>query len=160
VLLLVYGFQKCRFLFSCTRLAANSCSNCRLSTKLSSGQSESHITTGDQSVSHSWCQAPSWARNQIFVTVRQLRFRLCGASSLTRIRVCHLLRSKSVLNAIYIYNFTCRHSTVSCQESGCLWVPTVYSFTPNSNIHMYSMYNIYKACISLGLVQQTMPWIM
>jgi hypothetical protein len=34
----------------------------------------SQITTDGQSVNQSWCQAPFGARNQIFVTVRQLRF--------------------------------------------------------------------------------------
>jgi hypothetical protein len=39
----------------------------------SSGQSQSHIATDDQSVSKSWCRAPSGAHDQIFITVRQLR---------------------------------------------------------------------------------------
>jgi hypothetical protein len=37
-------------------------------------QSQSHITTDSQSASQSWCQAPSGAQDQIFVTVRHLRF--------------------------------------------------------------------------------------
>jgi hypothetical protein len=36
--------------------------------------SQSHITTDGQSASQSWCQAPSGAKDQIFVTVRHLRF--------------------------------------------------------------------------------------
>jgi hypothetical protein len=32
-------------------------------------QSQSHIATDGQSVSKSWCQAPSWAYDQIFCTV-------------------------------------------------------------------------------------------
>jgi hypothetical protein len=36
-------------------------------------QSQSHIVTDGQSVSKSWCWAPSEARDQIFITVWQLR---------------------------------------------------------------------------------------
>jgi hypothetical protein len=53
-------------------------------------QSRSHITTDGQSVSKSWCRAPSAAYDQIFVTVWQLRSCWCGALSLTRGRVCRL----------------------------------------------------------------------
>jgi hypothetical protein len=74
-------------------------------------QIHSQVTIDGQSASQFWCQAPSEAQDQIFVNVRQLRFCQCGAPSLTRGRVCHLVRSKSVVYVIYIYNFTCRHST-------------------------------------------------
>jgi hypothetical protein len=46
--------------------------------------------TVSQSVSKSWCPAPSGAHDQIFVTVWQLRSCFCGAPSLMRGRVCHL----------------------------------------------------------------------
>jgi hypothetical protein len=36
-------------------------------------QSQSHIATDDQSVSKSWCQAPSGAQGQILITLWQLR---------------------------------------------------------------------------------------
>jgi hypothetical protein len=56
-------------------------------------QSQSHVTTDGQSTSQSWCQAPSGGQYQIFDTVRQLRFRRCGAPSLLRgqsvIYCCH-----------------------------------------------------------------------
>jgi hypothetical protein len=42
--------------------------------KSSHSPSQTHITTDGQSVSQSWCQAPPGAQDQIFVTVRQLRF--------------------------------------------------------------------------------------
>jgi hypothetical protein len=29
---------------------------------------------------------------------------------------------------------------VSCQESGSLWIPTIYSFTCNSNIYAHYQY--------------------
>jgi hypothetical protein len=80
-------------------------------------QSQSHVTTHAQSASQSWCQAPSAAQDQIFVTVRQFRFCRCGAPSLTRGRVCYLPRWKSVVHVIYIYNFTYRHSTYSFIKS-------------------------------------------
>jgi hypothetical protein len=56
---------------------------------------QSHITTDGQSASQPWCQAPSGAQGQIFVTVRHLRVCRCGSLFLTRGRVCHLSRSQS-----------------------------------------------------------------
>jgi hypothetical protein len=53
-------------------------------------RSQNYVTTDDQSASLSWCQAPSGAQNQIFVTVGRLRVCRCGALSLMRGRVCHL----------------------------------------------------------------------
>jgi hypothetical protein len=44
-------------------------------------QTQSHITTGGLSASLSWCQTRSRSKDQIFVTVRQLRFCLWGALS-------------------------------------------------------------------------------
>jgi hypothetical protein len=37
-------------------------------------QSERHIATNGQSVSKSWCRAPSGAHDQIFITIWQLRY--------------------------------------------------------------------------------------
>jgi hypothetical protein len=53
-------------------------------------QSQSHIATDGQSMSKSWCRAPSVAHDQIFITLWQLRSCFCGAPSLTRGRVCLL----------------------------------------------------------------------
>jgi hypothetical protein len=53
-------------------------------------RSRSHIATDGQSVSMSWCRAPSGDRDQIFITVWQSRCCFCGAPSLTRGRVCLL----------------------------------------------------------------------
>jgi hypothetical protein len=53
-------------------------------------------------VSVSWCRAPSGAHDQIFVTVWQLLYCLCGAPSLAGRQICHLLvtmcSSKSVVS--------------------------------------------------------------
>jgi hypothetical protein len=49
-------------------------------------------------VSQSWCRAPSGAHDQIFITVWQSRYCLCGAPSQTRGRVC--LLSVSLLAVI------------------------------------------------------------
>jgi hypothetical protein len=46
-----------------------------------------------QSVSKSWYRTTSGARDQIFITVWQLRSYFCGALSLTRGRVCRLSES-------------------------------------------------------------------
>jgi hypothetical protein len=43
-----------------------------------------------QSVSQSWCRAPSGAHDQMFLLVWKLLSCPCGAPSLTRGRVCHL----------------------------------------------------------------------
>jgi hypothetical protein len=56
-------------------------------------QSQSHIATDSQSISKSWCRAPSVAHDQIFITVWQLRSCFCGAPSLRRGRVCLLYTS-------------------------------------------------------------------
>jgi hypothetical protein len=52
--------------------------------------SPSHIATDGQSVSKSWCRAPSGAHDKIFITVWHFRSCFCGAPSLTRGRVCLL----------------------------------------------------------------------
>jgi hypothetical protein len=41
-----------------------------------------------QSISKSWCRAPSGTHDQIFITLWQLQTCFCGAPSLTRGRVC------------------------------------------------------------------------
>jgi hypothetical protein len=70
-------------------------------------------------------------------TTRQLRFCFCGAPSLTRGRVCHVLgsvdSSKSTVRIYKYLHFTC--------------------FTLQEYI-----YNIYKASVSPGQVQQIMPY--
>jgi hypothetical protein len=62
--------------------------NCQPST--SSAQNQSHFMTNDQSVSPSWCRAPSGAHDQILISVWHLLFCQCQVSSLMRGRVCHL----------------------------------------------------------------------
>jgi hypothetical protein len=54
-------------------------------------QSQSHVTTDGQSVSQSWCRAPSRTHDQILVLYNDY-CGLCplGAPSLTRGWVCHL----------------------------------------------------------------------
>jgi hypothetical protein len=53
-------------------------------------QSQSHITTDDQSDSESWFRAPSGAHDQMLITVWQLLFCRYRAPLLTISRVCHL----------------------------------------------------------------------
>jgi hypothetical protein len=53
-------------------------------------ESDIYIATDSQSISKSWCRAPSAAHDQIFITLWQLRSSFCGAPSLTRGRVCLL----------------------------------------------------------------------
>jgi hypothetical protein len=67
-----------------------------------SSQSQSHIATDgrsvSQSVSQSWCRAPSEAHDQIFITVWQLQSSYCGVPSLTRGRACILSESLSAVS--------------------------------------------------------------
>jgi hypothetical protein len=58
--------------------------------------------TVSQSVSQSWCQAPSGAHDQIFITVWHLRYCFCGASSLRRGRVCHLYMLLALASAVFL----------------------------------------------------------
>jgi hypothetical protein len=56
----------------------------------SQSQSQSHTATDGQSISKSWCWAPSGAHDKIFIIVWQLRSCFRGAPSLTRGQVCRL----------------------------------------------------------------------
>jgi hypothetical protein len=64
--------------------------------------SPSHIATDGQSVSKSWCQAPSEAHDQIFITVWQLRSCFCGAPSLTRGWACHLYMLLALASSVFL----------------------------------------------------------
>jgi hypothetical protein len=78
-------------------------SNCRTNSRI---QSQTYVTTDGQSVSLSWCQAPSGVQDQNFVTVRQLPVSSCGLPSLTRGRVCRLqllLSLASEVSACHLY---------------------------------------------------------
>jgi hypothetical protein len=63
--------------------------------------SHSHIATIDQSASQSWCQALPGLQDQIFVTVKQLRYCRCGAPSLTRGQVIY--RCLKIGNTCHLY---------------------------------------------------------
>jgi hypothetical protein len=65
-------------------------------------QSQSYIATDGQSVSKSWCWAPSGAYDQIFITVWQLRSCWCVALSLTRGRVCRLQLLLGLASAVIL----------------------------------------------------------
>jgi hypothetical protein len=65
-------------------------------------QSQSHIVTDSQSVSKSWCLAPSGAHDQIFITLWQLRSCFCGAPSLTRGRISLLYKLLALARAVFL----------------------------------------------------------
>jgi hypothetical protein len=111
-------------------------------------QSQSYFMTNGQSACLSRCQVASGDQDQIFVTLRQLRVCLCWVPSLTRGRVCLLQLLLTLVNAVisttvsisctchlYLQFYMSAFYIASCQESGSLWTPTIYSFTCN-------MYNI------------------
>jgi hypothetical protein len=74
----------------------------RKSTDSSQSQSQSHIATNGQSISKSWCRAPSEAHDQIFITVWQLRPCFCGAPSLTRAWVCLLYMLLALVSVVFL----------------------------------------------------------
>jgi hypothetical protein len=67
-----------------------------------SSQSQIYVSIDGQSVSWSWCQAPSWARDQIFITVTRLRICWSRAPSLTRGRVCRLRPLLALASAVIL----------------------------------------------------------
>jgi hypothetical protein len=70
--------------------------------------------TYGQSASQSWCQAPSGARGQNYITVRQLLFCRCWAPYLTRGRVCQRVHSQLYMSLI----FTNLHLGILRRQSG------------------------------------------
>jgi hypothetical protein len=74
----------------------------RTDTKFCRSRSRSHIATDGQSVSKSWCRAPSGVHDQIYITVWQLRSCFCGAPSLTRGRVCLLNILLALASAVFL----------------------------------------------------------
>jgi hypothetical protein len=58
-------------------------------------QSQSHMTTDGQSVSKSWCRAPSGAHESY-------SFHFCGAPSLTRGRFCLLYVQLALTSAVFL----------------------------------------------------------
>jgi hypothetical protein len=59
-----------------------------------------HIAIDGQSVSKSWCRAPSGAHDHIFITVWHLRSCFRGVPSLTRGQVCLLYMLLSLASAV------------------------------------------------------------
>jgi hypothetical protein len=109
---------------------------------------------------------PSEAHDQIFVTVRQLLFCRCGAPSLTRGRVCRLqlllyLSSTVIFTAVIVSRTCYLHSQfyisafyiVTCQESGSLWTPKIYTSTCNSGIYVCTVYT------RLGIADHALPHV-
>jgi hypothetical protein len=60
------------------------------------------MATDGQSISKSWCRAPSGAHDQIFVIVWQLRSCFCEAPSLTRGQVCLLYMLLALASAVLL----------------------------------------------------------
>jgi hypothetical protein len=69
---------------------------------LPASRSRSHIATDGQSVSKSWCRAPSGDHDQIYITVWQLRSCFCGAPSLSRGWVCLLYMLLTLASAVIL----------------------------------------------------------
>jgi hypothetical protein len=63
---------------------------------------QSYIATDGQSVSKSWCRAPSGAHDRIFIAVWQLQSCFCGAPCLTRGRVCLLYTLLALVRAVFV----------------------------------------------------------
>jgi hypothetical protein len=97
LLLLLLGFQIVSGLNCSNSLLINSLSSTqhsghptRNSYSPDRTQNQNYDTTDGQSASLSLCQAPRDVQDQIFVTSRELRVRICRPPSLKRGRVCPL----------------------------------------------------------------------
>jgi hypothetical protein len=67
----------------------------------SQSHSQSYIATDGQSITKSLCRAPSGARDQIFITLWQLRSYFCGLPFLTRGRVCFLYMQLALASVVF-----------------------------------------------------------
>jgi hypothetical protein len=67
-----------------------------------SSQSQNHIATDGQSISKSWCRAPSGAHDPIFINLWQLRSCFCGGPSLTGGRVCFIYMLLVLASVIFL----------------------------------------------------------
>jgi hypothetical protein len=65
-------------------------------------QSQSYIATDGQSISKSWCRAPSGTHDQIFITFWRLWSGFLGAPSLTRRRVCLLYMLLALASVVFL----------------------------------------------------------
>jgi hypothetical protein len=65
-------------------------------------KSQSYIETDGQSISKSWCRAPSGANDQIFITLWQLWSVFLVALSLTRGRVCLLYMLLALASVVFL----------------------------------------------------------
>jgi hypothetical protein len=141
--------------------------DCHLSSSLSQSQSQSHVATDGQSVSKSWCRAPSGAHDLIIITVWLLRSSFCGAPTLTRGRVCllyMLLALASPLGLATIFyclrfetslfvasyeatSISTRVSSLSCMRS------SLYSFwaAPTENTSSWRFLCCYRVVFILPL---------
>jgi hypothetical protein len=73
---------------------------CLMITNIKSSQN--HIATDGQSVSKSWCQAPSGSHDLLLSW--QLRSCICGAPSLTRGRFCLLYMLLALASAVFLWS--------------------------------------------------------
>jgi hypothetical protein len=64
--------------------------------------SQSHIASDGQSITKSWCWAPSGSHDQIFITVWQLQSCFCGAPSLSRGRVRLLYMLLALASVVFL----------------------------------------------------------
>jgi hypothetical protein len=92
------------------------CIFCRNTGCQSQSQSQSHIATDGQSISKSWCEAPSGAHDQIFNSLWQLRSCFSGEPSLTRRQVSLLYMLLALTSLVFpgsVSFGTCDHILLS-----------------------------------------------
>jgi hypothetical protein len=82
-----------------------------------------------------WGPTPDFCHSQTVAV-----FSMRGGASLTRGRVCHLPRSKSVVHVTYIYNFTCRHFTQSVVKSLVPCGHLLFTVLHVTLVYMYVQY--------------------
>jgi hypothetical protein len=109
---------------------------------LSQSQSQSHITTDGRSVSMFWCRARYGTCDQIFSPLFKVAvLSLWGALSDERsgVSFVSILSMESIVVSQYLHN---------------LFTLTIYILCVRQSS---AMYNIYKASVSSGSVQQIRP---
>jgi hypothetical protein len=119
-------------------------------TNYGAAQSQSHITTDDQSVSGSWFRAPSGAHDQMLITVWHLLFCRYRAPPLTRGRVASLYtcnlstdrienivsNSSSIVSCVTVAAETCLPH--SCLAMAASIRSNILAFSRHVTIYMFT----------------------
>jgi DNA-directed RNA polymerase subunit N (RpoN/RPB10) len=116
-------------------LATTCCRRLALSSVSELTESQSHVTTDCQSVSHIWSPRTDLCYFQTFAVLS-----MWGALSDERMDVSFTSVKISHTCHLYLQFYMSVFCILSCQEPCSLWIPSVYCFTCSSAIYMYVQY--------------------